>query len=153
MAITEAEYEQLKQNLAAAKKRIDGPMVEKKKPLKYRNTPVNDTTFGRFDSQGEFRRWLDLWQQQKAGQIQDLHRQVSFPALASIDVITPDGTMICIKEISWRIDFTYSENGHQVAEDFKSSATETSRFKLQKQAFELKFPEWVLRISDATWLR
>jgi hypothetical protein len=76
---------------------------------KYNNKRIN-TEDGWFDSQREFKRWLDLKMLQRAGRISDLRRQVKF-------VLIPK--MGPLREIVYRADFVYFEKGKEVVEDSK----------------------------------
>lgn len=66
-----------------------------------------------FDSEKEWRRWLFLLGELKAGRIQGLRRQRRFWLHG------PNGTRIT----SWVADFTYIRDGVMVAEDVKSEIT------------------------------
>ena len=81
------------------------------KTPKYRNrkTVVGGVTF---DSAKEARRWSELCLLEKAGDIQNLQRQVRFP-------FTINGKLIC----TLVADFTYDRDGVKVVEDTKSPAT------------------------------
>jgi hypothetical protein len=76
---------------------------------KYKNRRVS-TPEGVFDSQKEYRRWCELKLLEKAGQIQELRRQVSFELIPKI------GRMRAIRYVA---DFVYTKNGGQVVEDSK----------------------------------
>jgi hypothetical protein len=65
-----------------------------------------------FDSKKELNRYLDLREQQRAGAITDLRRQVAFP-------IEVNGLHIC----DYVADFVYYRDGVEVIEDVKSQVT------------------------------
>lgn len=94
---------------------------------KYGAKPVVDHGL-RFDSTGEFKRWCDLVMLQKAGNITDLKRQVSFD-------LAVNGVEIC----RYIADFVYSEHlplhgiSQRVVEDFKSKATMTPIFSIKRK--------------------
>lgn len=85
------------------------------KPSKYRNHKVEVDGFI-FDSKKEARRWLDLREQQRAGQIGSLARQHEFPLLVN-------GIEIC----RYVADFAYFRDDELVVEDVKSAATRKLR--------------------------
>lgn len=85
------------------------------KPAKYRNRKVEYEGFT-FDSKKEFRRWLDLREQQRAGQITHLRRQEEYPLVVN-------GVEVC----RYVADFVYARDGVFVVEDVKSPATRKLR--------------------------
>lgn len=91
---------------------------------KYRNKKI-DTAEGRFDSEKEYSRWCDLKWMQRAGQITDLQRQVTFELLPSQRI---DGKVV-ERPVKYIADFVYMQNGEKVVEDVKG----------------LKLPEYVLK--------
>lgn len=91
---------------------------------KYRNKKI-DTAEGRFDSEKEYSRWVDLKWMQRAGQITDLQRQVTFELLPSQRI---DGKVV-ERPVKYIADFVYMQNGEKVVEDVKG----------------LKLPEYVLK--------
>lgn len=72
--------------------------------------------FHRFMSRGEAVRWAQLLRLQRAGQISDLQRQVRFP------LVTVTSTGKPIKFADYVADFTYTEDGETVREDYKSKS-------------------------------
>lgn len=70
--------------------------------------------FDRFMSKGEANRWMQLRLIQRAGDISDLQRQVWFPLVT----VTADGKPV--KFGDYVADFTYTEGGKTVIEDYKS---------------------------------
>lgn len=91
---------------------------------KYRNKKIN-TAEGRFDSEKEYSRWVDLKWMQKAGQITDLQRQVTFELLPSQRI---DGKVV-ERPVKYIADFVYMQNGEKVVEDVKG----------------LKLPEYIIK--------
>lgn len=81
---------------------------------KYRNKKI-DTAEGRFDSEKEYSRWVDLKWMQRAGQITDLQRQVTFELLPSQKI---DGKVV-ERPVKYTADFVYMQNGEKVVEDVK----------------------------------
>ena len=83
-----------------------------------------------FDSLKEYRRFVELSQLEKAGEITDLQRQVEFvliPAQREPDTIGKRGGIKKGKTIeqkcSYVADFVYNENGKPVVEDTKGFRT------------------------------
>lgn len=81
----------------------------------------------RFDSTGEANRWDDLLKLQCAGAIAELRRQVAY------DLHAPGGAVV------GRIvlDFTYTEGGATVYEDWKGYRTPL--YKWKKKHFEAEY--------------
>lgn len=90
----------------------------------------------KFDSQKEANRYLELLAFQKAGFIQDLHRQVRFELQPSYK---KNGKII--RAITYIADFVYYDifKGEKIVEDTKGYRTEI--YKLKKKIFEYKYPE------------
>jgi hypothetical protein len=78
---------------------------------KYRNTIIEFEGV-RYESKKELRRYLDLREEQRAGTITELRRQVDFPIMVN-------GVEVCV----YRADAVYVRDGRQVIEDVKSAAT------------------------------
>jgi Protein of unknown function (DUF1064) len=74
-----------------------------------------------FDSQSEYRRWLELTALLNAGKISDLRRQVRF------DLHAKGGEKLTI----YRADFVYVEAGRRIVEDRKGRRTQA--YKLRKK--------------------
>ncbi|HYE77967.1 MAG TPA: DUF1064 domain-containing protein [bacterium] len=92
-------------------RQTSGPVTTETPKRKYRNEPITFEGFT-FDSKKELRRWLDLREQQRAGQVKGLQRQVSFP-------IEVNGHLVC----EYVADFVYVRDGVFVVEDVKSEVT------------------------------
>ena len=92
---------------------------------KFHAVPVHDMVTGQsFDSTGEHERYRQLCWLQKAGHIQDL---VLHP---KITLIAKSGTK---PDVSWKVDYSYTEAGRTVCEDYKprpATGRETLMFKL-----------------------
>lgn len=73
---------------------------------------------GKFDSQEEYRRFLNLRLLERAGEIQNLRRQVRYPLQAG-------GIHISV----YIADFVYTQNGVEVVEDSKGFITPEYRQK------------------------
>ena len=86
-----------------------------------------------FDSKKELRRYQELTILQKAGQIQNLQRQVKYQLIPSqFDVVErfskngkrlKDAERLIEKECSYVADFVYEEGGKTVVEDTKGFRT------------------------------
>lgn len=88
------------------------------KQPKYRNRKV--TVDGvTFDSAGEQRRYVELCQMQAAGIIADLKQSADFVLAPACHL----GGKSKKPALRYRADFTYTEGGALVVEDFKSPAT------------------------------
>ena len=84
----------------------------------------------RFDSKKEYERYCELRLLEKAGEIQDLQRQVKYtliPEQREPDTIGPRGGIkkgkLIERECSYLADFVYTENGKEVVEDVKGFRT------------------------------
>ena len=89
-----------------------------------------------FDSKKELKRYLELEMLEKAGEIQDLQRQVKYvliPTQREPDEIGKRGGVkkgqVIEKECSYVADFVYTENGQTVVEDTKGFKTEAYKIK------------------------
>ena len=102
---------------------------------KYRNTKHKG-----FDSKGEYQRYHELLVLQNAGAIQNLSRQ---PRFVLQPAFKRHGKTI--RKIEYVADFTYSENGKQVVEDFKGF--KTAVFCLKEKLFQYQYPDIELRIT------
>ena len=91
------------------------------KRLKFQNKPTTVDDI-RFDSKGEARRWGELQLLARAGEIQNLQRQVTFD-------LSVAGMHVC----SYVADFVYDEKGTRVVEDFKCRATKTALYRVKKR--------------------
>lgn len=83
-----------------------------------------------FDSMKEYKRFCELQILEKAGEIQDLQRQVKYvliPAQREPDTTGPRGGIrkgkTIEKECSYIADFVYRQNGETVVEDTKGFRT------------------------------
>lgn len=72
-----------------------------------------------FDSKREFNRWCELKLLERAGAISDLKRQVKFVLIPTQKI---DGKVV-EREVSYKADFVYTENGKTVVEDSKGYRT------------------------------
>ena len=95
---------------------------------KYRN--VKTTLDGiTFDSVKEAKRYAELRLLERAGQIFNLQRQVTF---VLIPKQVRDGKTI-ERPVVYKADFVYTENGQEVVEDVKSTATKTKEYVLKRK--------------------
>lgn len=80
-----------------------------------------------FDSKAEARRWLDLREQERRGEIQELMRQCR---IVLLEGFTYQGEKV--QSITYTADFVYWQGGIKIIEDLKSSITaKTQAFRLR----------------------
>lgn len=113
---------------------------------KYGNTKVK-TQNGTFASVKEYRRHCELKLLERAGQITDLQTQVSFELIpAQYETFErygkrgqrlKDGKRCIEKSVKYVADFVYTENGKQVVEDAKSTATKKKESYIIKRKLML----------------
>lgn len=98
---------------------------------KYRNRKVT-TEDGTFDSQREYKHWMELKIRERAGEISRLERQKEF-------VIEHNGVRIT----KYVADFIYFENGQRVVADSKGFRTDVYRLKakLMKAFYNIEIRE------------
>ena len=116
---------------------------------KYGNSKIKNT-YGAFDSQLEFARFVFLSNRQKEGEISGLRRQVEYlliPAQYGTEIRhlkTKDKEVRVLLErpCSYIADFVYERNGKTIVEDCKGEdkkykgkrfSTETAAFKIKKK--------------------
>ena len=116
---------------------------------KYGNSKIKNA-YGTFDSQLEFARFVFLSNQQKAGEIRGLRRQVEYlliPAQYGTEIRhlkTKDKEVRVLLErsCSYVADFVYERNGKTIVEDCKGEdkkykgkrfSTQTADFKIKKK--------------------
>lgn len=93
---------------------------------KYGNRKVEVKGEATFDSRAEYRRWLELLAQARAGVISGLERQVPFELVAAQR--TPSGRKL--RPLHYIADFTYRDQaGSLVVEDVKGMETQSWRDK------------------------
>ena len=73
-----------------------------------------------FDSQKEYKRYIELTAQMQRGEIQDLRCQVKFELAPKVKIA---GEKRAKPALRYYADFTYLRNGVQIVEDVKSAAT------------------------------
>lgn len=103
-------------------------MWKVKKETKYKNKKVTVDGIV-FDSRKEAARWFELNLLQSGGVIFGLQVKPVFVLVAGIKYIA---------------DFSYIENGKNVAEDVKGVRTQV--FNLKKRLFNHFYPDWTLRL-------
>ena len=120
---------------------------------KYNNKKVFLPDGTVFDSEKEYARWCELRLLEKAGEIQNLQRQVPFeiipPYTEVIERYGKKGQRLKdqIKTIEkvcyYKADFTYYENGKLVVEDTKGFKTEAyvMKRKLMLHKFGIRIKE------------
>lgn len=90
---------------------------------KYRSKKVTQDGIT-FDSQKEARRFRELTLLERAGQIQNLQRQVKFVLIPAQYEELPDRKRKCIeRECSYVADFVYEAGGERIVEDTKGFKT------------------------------
>ena len=92
---------------------------------KYRNTPVVIDGV-RFDSKGEWARWMELCLLHAAGHISNLKRQVSYELAPSVKIA---GEKRARPPLRLKVDFQYVQDGKTVVEDFKGYADKAFRIR------------------------
>lgn len=118
--------------------------MPKLKSSKYQNQKIADFDGNVFDSQKEYRRWVELRLLERAGEISDLKRQVPFELIPAQYETVPrygikgqrlkDGRKLIEKSVVYNADFTYKDHtGAQVVEDVKSPATRTKDYIIKRK--------------------
>lgn len=88
-----------------------------------------------FDSVKEARRYCELALLQRVGEISDLRRQVKY-VLIPAQYEEVDGKKKLIeREVSYKADFVYTENGIEVVEDVKGFRTKEYVLKRKMMLF------------------
>ena len=83
---------------------------------------VNGITY---DSKKEYRRHCELLLMERAGAISDLERQVKYVLIPSQRI---DGKVV-ERELAYKADFRYTQNGKTVVEDVKGYKTPEYKIK------------------------
>lgn len=78
-----------------------------------------------FDSKKEYRRYRELCLMERAGEIDNLERQVKFELIPT----QKKNGKVVERACSYVADFVYNENGEQVVEDTKGIRTEAYKIK------------------------
>jgi hypothetical protein len=91
--------------------------IAAQKPSKYRNEPIVVEGV-RWDSTGEYGRWCELENMERAGAIANLRRQVPYP-------LEVNGVLVA----TYVADYVYDEGGREIVEDWKGVMTEGYRLK------------------------
>lgn len=107
---------------------------------KYGNKKIV-TEDGIFDSKREYTRWCELKLLQRAGEIRDLRRQVSF-VLIPAQKDNRTGKLL-EREVKYIADFVYSDEGFTVVEDAKGVRTKEYIIKRK-----LLLKEYGIRIKE-----
>ena len=90
-----------------------------KRPSKYHAQPTTIDGI-RFDSKLEAARWVQLSLMERAGHISDLRRQVPFILIDKSEYG---------RQIVYKADFVYTQDGKQIVEDAKGVKTDVYRLK------------------------
>lgn len=106
-------------------------LVTPRKRSKYRNKRVKHSSGRTFDSIAEMEHYDKLLFLEREGSISDLKCQPIYELQAK-------------PLIRYRADFSFMENGKEVAVDVKGQVTEG--FSIKRRLFEAKFPDIELRI-------
>ena len=93
-------------------------MLPNKDFSKYKAVRVVTMDGLKFDSTGEYHRWLYLKDLEKGGEIKDLRRQVPYVLLPSQK--DEEGNVL-FREVKYVADFVYTDckTGKEIVEDFK----------------------------------
>lgn len=94
---------------------------------KFNNRKIETALDGKFDSEGEWKRWLFLKDAERQGKIQSLQRQVKFVLIPTqyrteiVHLKTKDKEVqrVAEREITYTADFVYYKDGTKVVEDYK----------------------------------
>lgn len=90
-----------------------------------------------FDSRAEARRWLDLREQERHGEISELMRQCR---IVLLEGFVYQGNKV--QPITYTADFVYWQGGVKIIEDLKSSATaRTEAFRLRWRLLQWHFKD------------
>lgn len=126
------------------KMKTTNPVRVFSKERKYRNRPAYVDGI-RFDSRKEANYYKQLLLEQKAGLIEHIERQKSFPLYG---VLTLEGIRLGSQSLKWakvaeyRVDFFITlPNGTQEVREIKSPATKTQVWELKRRLFETNYPE------------
>lgn len=104
---------------------------------KYHARPV--TAEGhRFDSQAEYRRYLELQLLERAGTIAAVQVHPRYELLPKAGDC---------RAVHYEADFAYTEQGRSIVEDVKG--VETPVFKIKLNLFRRRYPDLELRIVEA----
>ncbi len=100
--------------------------------MKY-NTHKVKTPYGVFDSQSEYKRFIELKHLEHKGDISDLKQQVRTEIIPALTIVVPQPGK-CKPKIKtleraahYTVDFTYMKDGVLVYEEVKSPATALAR--------------------------
>jgi len=109
-------------------------------PSKYKAKRVTDERYGLFDSQREYRRFLQLKRMEEDGEIEGLERQFKFILIPKTPLPYPyrekNGRMKnCEKEVSYIADFVYKRGTRTIVEDSKGFRTESYILKRKLMLF------------------
>lgn len=133
----------------------NGGSVSYLRKNKYGAKKMTDPETGyEFDSKKEYRRWQELRFMEKAGQIQNLQRQIKYVLIPAqyerYERISDktgkrlkDGIRCLEKEVAYIADFVYEQAGKTVVEDTKGfrTADYIIKRKLMLQVYGLRIKE------------
>ena len=106
-------------SLAEYQKQYGGGRKTAVKRSKFNSSKVEKVGI-KFDSQKEYKRYIELTAQMQRGEIQDLQCQVKFELAPKVKIA---GEKRAKPALRYYADFTYLKDGVQIVEDVKSVAT------------------------------
>jgi len=132
MRISKADFDALPKIAKVLERAVPLSMIDcrdnpkQRAHQKYRNERIETAEGLKFDSRAEYRHWCYLLIRQKAKEISNLQRQVSFELVPA--QMAPDGSKV--RPVAYVADFTYIEkDGTFVCEDPKGFSTPEWRIK------------------------
>lgn len=99
---------------------------------KYHNAKIKDLDGQTYDSKKEFRRWRDLQLLERAGEIENLRRQVKFQLIPAQRI----AGKVVERECSYIADFVYERDGQTIVEDCKGFRTDTYKLKRKMMLYK-----------------
>lgn len=106
-------------SLAEYRKQYGGGRKTAVKRNKYNAVKIEKDGM-KFDSQKEYKRYIELTAQMQRGEIQDLQCQVKFELAPKVKIA---GEKRAKPALRYFADFTYLSNGQLIVEDVKSAVT------------------------------
>lgn len=111
---------------------------------KYGNRVVVDQDGERFDSAGEFTRWRELQLLERAGELTDLRRQVSYELVPTLH--RPGHRTE--PALHYTADFTYQEGNRLIVEEFKGFSD--TAWRIRRRVLLWRYPDVELRVTTAS---
>ena len=116
-------------SLAEYREQFDGGRKTATKRNKFNAVKIEKDGM-KFDSQKEYKRYIELTAMQQRGEIQDLKCQVKFELAPKVKIA---GEKRAKPALRYFADFTYISNGVLVVEDVKSAVTRKLQSYRQKK--------------------